>query len=389
MLHDSRIALAIDESLGWRHHLHERPELLYEVHETAAFVAARLSSFGCDEVATGIGRTGVVATIRGRRGESSRRIALRADMDALPILEETGLAYASKTSGVMHACGHDGHTAMLLGAARALAETRAFDGTVILVFQPAEEGGAGGRAMIEDGLVDRFAPDAFYGMHNLPGLPVGRFAMRPGPIMAATDEFSIAIAGRGGHAAIPNRTADPILAGAAIVQALQQIVSRNTDPLDSLVVSVTQFHSGFAHNVIPDEALVSGTVRSLRGETRDAAERRIHAIAEGTALAHGCTATTSYVRNYPVTVNDAGAAAFCGDVAARLVGEAQVDRAAPPLMAGEDFAYMLEARPGAYVFIGNGPSANLHQARYDFDDRALPFGIAYWVSLAETALASA
>ncbi|KQT53922.1 MULTISPECIES: M20 aminoacylase family protein [unclassified Aureimonas] len=389
MLNESRIAAAIDDAVLWRHHLHERPELLYEVEETAAFVAERLRSFGCDTVETEIGRTGVVATIRGRRGTSERRIALRADMDALPIKEETGLPYASQRPGAMHACGHDGHTAMLLGAARTLAETRDFDGTVILVFQPAEEGGAGARAMIEDGLVTRFRPDAFYGLHNIPGIALGTFAVRPGPIMAATDEFRVAITGRGGHAAIPHRTADPILAGAALVQGLQQIVSRNTDPLASLVVSVTQFHAGFAHNVIPDDAIVSGTVRSLSDETRTAAEARIRAIAAGIALAHDCALEVEYQRNYPVTVNDPTAATFCGDIAAGLVGEEAIDRAVDPLMGGEDFSYMLEQRPGAFAFIGNGPSANLHHALYDFDDRAIPYGIAYWVALTEKALSPA
>ncbi|KTR05677.1 amidohydrolase [Aureimonas ureilytica] len=368
----------------WRQTLHAMPELLYEVYDTAAFVAQKLREFGCDEVVTGIGRTGVVGIAHG--SAPGRTIALRADMDALPIEEESGVPYASVRAGAMHACGHDGHMTMLLGAARELCAARRFAGTVVFVFQPAEEGGAGARAMIEDGLLERFAIDEVYGMHNLPGLPVGQFAMRPGPIMAATDEFCVKLHGRGGHAAIPHQTLDPILAGSALVQALQQIVSRNTDPLDSLVVSVTQFHAGFAHNVIPESASVSGTVRSLMTDTRDFAWARIREIADGIAMAHGLTAENIYSPNYPVTVNDAAKAAFCADVAAELVGEAAVNRAVAPLMGGEDFSFMLEQRPGAFVFIGNGPSAGLHHPRYDFADAALPFGAAYWVALTQKAL---
>ncbi|WP_062111464.1 M20 aminoacylase family protein [Aureimonas sp. AU40] len=375
---------------AWRQTLHAMPELLYEVHDTAGFIAAQLRAFGCDEVATGIGRTGVVGIAKGAgiaKGQAAgRTIALRADMDALPIVEETGVAYASQRPGAMHACGHDGHMAMLLGAARELCATRRFAGTVVFVFQPAEEGGAGAKAMIDDGLLERFGIEEVYGMHNLPGLPVGTFAINPGPIMAATDEFSIQLDGRGGHAAIPHQTRDPILAGAALVQALQQIVSRNVDPLDSLVVSVTQFHSGFARNVIPEGATVSGTVRSLRLETQSFAETRIREIAAGIASAHGLAAETIYNRNYPVTLNDAAKAAFCGDVAAEIVGEANVRRSIPPLMGGEDFAFMLEQRPGAFLFIGNGPSAGLHHPRYDFCDEALSVGASYWVALTERAL---
>ena len=368
----------------WRQTLHAMPELLYEVHDTAAFVAARLREFGCDEVVTGLGRTGVVGLAKGQA--PGRTIALRADMDALPIVEDTALPYASRRPGQMHACGHDGHMAMLLGAARELCATRRFAGRVAFVFQPAEEGGAGARAMIEDGLLERFGIEEVYGMHNLPGLPVGTFAINPGPIMAATDEFSIELHGRGGHAAIPHQTRDPILAGSALVQALQQIVSRNVDPLDSLVVSVTQFHSGFARNVLPESATVSGTVRSLRHATQDFAETRIGEIAAGIAAAHGLSAESRYIRNYPVTQNDAEKARFCGDVAASVVGEAKVERAVPALMGGEDFSFMLERRPGAFLFIGNGPSAGLHHPRYDFADEAAPFGVAYWVALTEQAL---
>jgi amidohydrolase len=378
-----RIVSIESEITGWRRSLHARPELLYEVQETAAFVAQKLRAFGCDMVETGIGRTGVVGVIKGTG--PGRSIALRSDMDALPIEEETGAPYASQKPGMMHACGHDGHMAMLLGAAKHLCETRDFPGTVNVIFQPAEEGGAGARAMIEDGLFDRFETDAVYGMHNLPGMPVGSFGVRPGAIMASTDEFILTIDGRGGHAAIPQLSRDPILAGSALVQALQQVVARNADPLDSLVLSVTQFHAGFVHNVIPDTAEVSGTVRSLSANGRALAETRIREICAGIAAAQGLAIEVEYNRNYPVTVNDAAEAARCGDIAAEVAGDAQVDIAAPPLMAGEDFSYMLEKRPGAFIFIGNGPSASLHNARYDFDDRALVYGASYWVELARVA----
>ncbi|MET0257874.1 MAG: M20 aminoacylase family protein [Methylobacterium sp.] len=384
-VHD-RIAADAEEIASWRRELHRQPEILYEVHDTAAFVAEKLRGFGCDEVTTGIGRTGVVGVVHGRRGAGGRMIGLRADMDALPIEEETGAPHASQRPGAMHACGHDGHMAMLLGAARALAGTRQFDGSVAFVFQPAEEGGAGARTMIEDGLFERFAIEEIYGMHNIPGMPVGAFGICDGAMMAATDEFSVTLRGRGGHAAIPQQSRDPILAGAALVQALQQIVSRNADPLDSLVVSVTQFHAGFAHNVIPGEAVVSGTIRSLRAETRTLAERRLREIAGGIGAIHGLTAEVAFTPNYPVTRNDAARARFCGDVAARVAGEAQVNRTIAPLMGGEDFSFMLEQRPGAFIFLGNGPSAGLHHPAYDFDDEAIVFGSSYWVALTEEAL---
>ncbi|QOG07751.1 amidohydrolase [Aureimonas sp. OT7] len=382
----NRIADESPEITAWRRHLHTIPELLYDTVDTAAFIAGKLVEFGCDVVETGIGRTGVVGIVHGRSGPGGPMIGLRADMDALPIDEASGVAYASARPGSMHACGHDGHMAMLLGAARALARTRDFNGSVALIFQPAEEGGAGAKAMIEDGLFTRFPIGRVYGMHNLPGLAVGRFAMRDGPIMAATDEFAFAITGRGGHAAIPQKTADPILAGTALVSALQQIVSRNADPLDSLVVSVTEFHSGFAHNVIPDTARVSGTVRSLSAQTRDHVEARMGAIAEGIATVHGLSVTLTYRRNYPVTRNHAAEVAEAAKAAASVAGHDAVDLSCPPLMAAEDFSYMLEERPGAFIFIGNGPSAGLHNAAYDFADEAIAYGASYWIALVQRSL---
>ncbi len=372
--------------VAWRHDLHEHPELLYDVHRTAATVAEKLRAFGVDEVTTGIGRTGVVGVIRGRRMDSGKVIGLRADMDALPIAEKTGKPYASTVPGMMHACGHDGHTAMLLGAARYLAETRNFDGTAIVIFQPAEEGGGGGKAMIEDGLMERWAIDEVYGMHNLPGLPVGKFATRPGPIMASTDEFTITITGRDGHAARPHTTVDPIVVGAGMVNALQTIVSRNVDPLDAAVVSVTRFHAGTAYNVIPETAEIAGTVRCLSGAVRDLAEKRLTEIANAIAAAHGASVSLFYDRNYPVTRNDPAAVGFAATIAAEIAGAASVATDAPPMLAGEDFSYMLEQRPGAFLFIGNGDSAGLHNAGYDFNDEIIPFGCSYWARLVETAM---
>ena len=377
------------EVAAWRRDIHRNPELGYDVHRTAGIVAEKLRAFGCDEVVTGVGRTGVVGVIRGR-AEGQRTIALRADMDALPITEtNTALPYASVTAGRMHACGHDGHTAMLLGAARYLCETRNFSGSAVVVFQPAEEGGAGGRAMVEDGLMTRFAIDEIYGMHNLPGLPVGQISLRPGPIMAAADYFEVAIEGKGGHAANPHLCLDPVLAGAQLVGALQMIASRNVDPLESCVLSVTQFNAGSARNAIPQTARLAGTVRTLSRDTRDLAERRLREIVAGVAAVHGVTCTVQYSRGYPVTVNHAAQARFAAGVAADVVGEAAVDAATAPMMGAEDFSYMLEARPGAFVFIGNGASAGLHHPGYDFDDAVLPVGISYWARLVETALPAA
>jgi amidohydrolase len=375
------------EIAAWRRELHQHPELMYDTHWTSAFVAEKLRSFGCDEVVTGIGRAGVVGIIKGRQGEGTC-VGLRADMDALPIDEATGVPYASRTPGKMHACGHDGHTAMLLGAARHLAETRNFAGQVAVIFQPAEEGGAGGLAMVEDGMMERFGIAHVFGMHNAPGKPVGSFASRTGPLLAAVDTFEIIVHGVGTHAAGPHRGVDPIFIGAQIVSALQGIVSRSTDPLDSLVVTVTQFQAGDAINVIPATARLTGTIRSLLPSTRDMAKARVRQTAEGVAQALGGSANINdaFSTPYPVTVNHARETELALAVARQVAGESVVDANTPPVMGGEDFAYMLQARPGAMVWMGNGDSAFLHNPRYDFNDEAIPHGVSYWVSLAEKLL---
>jgi amidohydrolase len=381
----NRIAAMHGEITAWRRDIHAHPELLYDVHRTAASVAEKLKSFGCDEVVTGIGRTGVVGVIRGSKG-SGRVIGLRADMDALPIEEASDLPYKSTVPGKMHACGHDGHTAMLLGAANYLAETRNFSGTAIVIFQPAEEGGAGGKAMIQDGLMDRFHIEEVYGMHNYPGLPVGQFALRPGPLMAAADRIVIEIEGRGGHAARPHASIDSVLVGAQIINQIQSIVARNVDPLSSAVISICVFQAGSTDNVIPQTALLRGTARSLTPEVRDLLERRLHEVVTGTAQLYGANARLTYRRDYPVTRNHERQAAFAAAVAGEVVGRERVDDDAAPVMGAEDFSFMLEARPGAFIFVGNGDSAGLHHPAYNFNDEAIPFGASYWVKLIETAL---
>jgi len=374
------------EATEWRHHLHANPEILYDVENTAAFVEAKLRDFGVDEIVTGLGRTGVVGIIKGAGGEG-RTIGLRADMDALPLEEISGKPWASTIAGRMHACGHDGHTAMLLGAAKHLAETRNFAGRVAVVFQPAEEGGRGALAMVEDGMMDRFGIEEIYGMHNMPGMPVGTFAIRKGGIMAAPDKFSLKITGRGGHAAEPHHTVDTIVIGAQIVSALQTIAARNANPLRSVVVSVTQFHAGTTHNIIPEEAFISGTVRSLDEAVRDLAERRIGELSAGIAAAHGAAVEFDYERACPVTVNHPAETEHAARAAIDVVGTDNVDTDVDPTMAGEDFAFMLQARPGAYILIGNGQTPGLHNPAYDFNDEALATGISYWVRLAEQRLA--
>ena len=382
----NRVAAMQDELTELRRDFHAHPEVLYEVHRTAGIVAEKLKAWGCDEVVPGIGRTGVVGVIRGRSNNSGKVIGLRADMDALPIEENTGLPYASTIPGRMHACGHDGHTTMLLGAARYLAETRNFDGTVVLIFQPAEEGGAGAKAMIDDGLMDRWGIQEVYGLHNQPGLPVGSFALRPGPLMAASDRIYITIHGKGGHAAKPHCCIDPLLAGAHVVTALQSIVSRNVDPLESGVVSICMFHAGDTQNVIPATAKLTGTARSLQPHIRDLLEKRIVEVTKATAAMFGAEADVVYKRDYPVTRNHEREAQFAASVAAAVAGPDNVNTAAPPVMGGEDFSFMLEARPGAFIFMGNGDSAGLHHPAYNFNDDAIPYGVSYWVRLVETAM---
>lgn len=384
----NRVADLQPEIMAWRHDIHQHPELMYDVDRTAAFVADRLREFGCDDVVTGLGRTGVVGVIRGRKPASGelKVIGLRADMDALPIEEATGATYASRTPGRMHACGHDGHTAMLLGAAKHLAANRAFNGSVAFIFQPAEEGGAGAKAMIEDGLFTRFPIDEVYGMHNKPGLAVGEFTIRSGAVMASMDRIEIEIDGVGGHAARPQFSIDPVVVGAQIITALQTIVSRRLDPLDSAVVSITTFNAGSAFNVIPQTARLVGTARALDAGVRDQLERQIEELATGIAKANGATARVTYQRGYPVTRNHPEQTAFAADTAASLIGEDKVDRDLAPMMGAEDFAYMLQERPGSIIFLGNGDSAGLHHPRYDFNDAAIPYGISYWTSLVERAL---
>jgi hippurate hydrolase len=382
----NRAAALQDEVALWRRDIHANPEVLYEVHRTAGLVADKLKAFGCDEVVPGIGKTGVVGVVKGRRHASGKVIGMRADMDALPMTETTGLPYASKTPGKMHACGHDGHTAMLLGAAKYLCETRNFDGTAVLIFQPAEEGGAGGKAMVDDGLMERWSIQEVYGMHNMPGIPAGDFALRAGPLLAASDGIHIEITGKGGHAARPHQCIDPVLIGSHVVTALHSIVSRNLDPLDSGVISICMFQAGEAVNVIPETAVLQGTARSLTAPVRDLIERRIVEVAEATAALYGAVAKVRYERKYPVTNNHARQTEFAAAVAADVAGSDRVNSNVSPVMGGEDFSFMLEARPGAFIFIGNGDTAGVHHPKYDFNDAAIAAGISYWGRLAETAM---
>ncbi len=382
----NRVAEFQPEIAAWRRDFHAHPELLFDVHRTSAIVVDKLGEFGCDEIITGLAGTGVVGIINGRINKSGRTIGLRADMDALPVTEKTGAAHASTIAGKMHACGHDGHTAMLLGAAKYLAETRNFDGRVALIFQPAEEGGGGGKVMIADGLFEKTGIDEVYGMHNWPGMPLGQFGIRAGGIMAATDRFYIDIEGQGGHAARPQQTVDPIIVATQLVTALQTIVSRNLDPLESAVLSVTMIEAGEADNVISRTAKITGTVRTLDGGVQDFIEARLAEIVPQFAVSFGATASIRYVRGYPVTVNAAAQTAFAAETAAEIVGTERVDAEAVPSMGGEDFSFMLNERPGAYIFLGNGESSELHTDTYDFNDDAIPVGVSYWARLVERAL---
>ncbi|WP_315719236.1 MULTISPECIES: M20 aminoacylase family protein [unclassified Bradyrhizobium] len=385
----NRVADLQPDIQAWRRDIHSHPELLYDVHRTAAFVADRLREFGCDEVVTGLGKTGVVGVIKGRKPGNGdvKVLGLRADMDALPIEEITGLPYASKTPGMMHACGHDGHTAMLLGAARYLAETRNFAGEVAVIFQPAEEGGGGADAMIKDGLIERFKIDQVYGMHNGPGLPVGAFAIRQGPLMASTDSVDITIEGHGGHAAKPHNCIDSLMVGAQLVTALQQVVARNVDPLEAAVLSICEFHAGNARNVIPQSAVLRGTVRTLTPKVRELMEKRVREVVSGVAQMTGAKIDLAYTRGYPVVVNHAEQTEIAIRAAKEVAGDANVHEM-PPMMGGEDFAYMLEARPGAFIFVGNGDSAGLHHPAYNFNDEAIVYGTSFFIKVVENTLAA-
>jgi len=382
-----RLDNLLPEITEWRQDIHQHPELGYEVHRTAALVSEKLKAFGCDEVVEGIGKTGVVGVIHGRKVSSKKVVGLRADMDALPIVEATGAQWASKTEGQMHACGHDGHTAMLLGAARGLCDSRDFDGTVVVIFQPAEEGGGGGEAMVLDGMMDRFSIDEVYGMHNMPGLPIGEFALRPGPLMASADEFEITVEGQGGHAAMPHVCKDTLLAASHIVVAMQSIVARNIRPIYPAVVSVTAMQGDTeAFNVTPQFVTLRGTVRAFDEDVRKQLQTRVIEVAEATAAVYGATASVRYAVGYPPTVNNEEKAGFAADVARSVVGDSKVDEDRPPMMGAEDFSYMLNERPGAFIFIGNGDSANLHHPKYDFDDQAIRFGCQYWMELVDKAM---
>lgn len=378
----NRFAEMHPEITAWRRDFHANPELMFDVHRTADIVAQRLRDFGCDEVVTGLGRTGVVGVIKGR--EAGRTVGLRADMDALPIEETTGKPYASTVPGKMHACGHDGHTSMLLGAAKYLAETRNFAGTAVVIFQPAEEGGGGGREMCKDGMMDRFAIDEVYGMHNWPGMPVGKFAIRAGGFFAATDQFQITLHGRGGHAAKPHETIDPVVLSSHVIQALQTISSRVVDPVHQVVVSVTSIESSSkAFNVIPERVVLKGTVRTLDESIHDLVEERVIKLATQTAEAHGGRAEVNYTRAYPVMVNHDAETEFAADAARALTG--QCDQA-PLIMGGEDFSFMLQERPGAYILVGNGDSAPVHHPDYDFNDEVIPAGCSWFVEMVESRL---
>ena len=368
------------EVAAWRRDIHENPEILYDTHRTSALVAEKLKEFGCDEVVTGIGRTGVVALIRGKSDSKGRAIGLRADMDALPMQEQTGLPHASKIPNAMHACGHDGHTAMLLGAAKYLAETRNFDGTAVMIFQPAEEGGNGGEAMVKDGMMERFGIDEVYAIHNSPGIEAGTFAIRPGPILASVDEFTLHLSGRGGHGAKPNMTVDTTVMMCHMITALQTIVSRNMDPVEKAVMSLTSAEtSSKAFNVIPDKAEVRGTIRTHSEDVRAMIPKRIKEIAEGVAQTFGGSVELEMRIGVPVTINDDAATEYAR-AAAQAVG---ICEDVPILMGGEDFSFMLQERPGAMIRLGNGPSAGLHHPEYDFNDEIIPAGISWFAEIVE------
>ena len=380
----NRFAELQKEIAEWRHDIHQHPEILFETHRTSALVRDKLKEFGCDEVIEGIGKTGVVGIINGQSNQSGKVIGLRADMDALPINEETGLDYSSEIPGAMHACGHDGHTSMLLGAAKYLCETRNFDGQAVVIFQPAEEGGGGGLEMCKDGMMENFKIDEVYGMHNWPGVELGKFAIRSGPFFAASDFIEAIISGKGGHAAKPHETIDPTVIASQIIMALQTIASRRSDPVEQVVVCITSFEtSSTAFNVIPQEVKIKGTVRTLDPHVRDLAEKEFLRITELTAEAMGGSADAKFTRGYPVMSNSSEQTEFAAKVARDVAGECAE---APLVMGGEDFAYMLEERPGAYILLGNGDSSPVHHPKYNFNDDAIPFGCSWLVELVEQKL---
>ncbi|HEY5607521.1 MAG TPA: M20 aminoacylase family protein [Alphaproteobacteria bacterium] len=385
----NRIAEFHDELIAWRRELHRHPETAFEEHRTSTFVAGKLQSLGI-AVHRGLAGTGVVGTLNGARG-AGPAIGLRADMDALNMTEKNDFAHASTVPGKMHGCGHDGHMTMLLGAAKYLSETRNFAGTVHFIFQPAEENEGGGRVMVQDGLFEKFPMESVYGMHNMPGMNVGEFAVRPGPMMAAFDIFEIKVLGNGSHAASPHIGADAIVAASSMVTALQTIVSRETNPMESAVVTVTQIHGGDTWNVIPEDVVIRGTARALAPAVHDAIEPAIRRIVAGVAAAHRVTAETRYERRYPITINTEAEAVFTAKVAGDIFGPDKVATDKAPMMAAEDFAFMLNEKPGAYVWIGNGPGTGgcvLHNPRYDFNDDIIPMGASYWARLVETKLAA-
>ena len=380
----NRFAELYPKIVKWRHDFHRNPELQYELPKTAAKVADLLRSFGCDEVVEGVGKSGVVGVIHGQVDTSRRVIGLRADMDALPIDEKSDVLYKSEVPGVMHACGHDGHTSMLLGAAQYLCETRNFDGKAAVIFQPAEEGGAGAKAMIDDGLVTRFNIDEFYGIHNMPGIETGKFAIRQGPLMASADRFKIILTGKGGHAAMPHLAVDTTLVAAQILVNLNLIVSRSIDPLKRVVVTAGTFKTdSSALNVIANTVELEGSVRSLDEDMRDLVQERLHQVAEGTAAANQCEITIEYERGYPITDNNEEATQHAISVASSV---SEVDTDTPPIMPSEDFAYMLMEKPGAFIFLGNGDSQMLHNPEYIFDDEAIPFGSSWYAGMVEERL---
>ena len=380
----NRIAAFSEDMKRWRRHLHAHPELEFDCHQTAAFIVARLQEMGVDEIHTGIAQSGIVALINGQGAGPT--IGLRADMDALPIDEVTGADYASVVPGKMHACGHDGHVTMLLGAARYLAETRRFSGRVALLFQPAEEEGGGGQVMVQEGVMDRFDIAEVYGIHNAPNVPLGHFQTTPGPLMASVDTAWVTLTGKGGHGAIPHECIDPIVAVVGMVQAIQTIIPRNVHALDEAVISVTQIHAGTASNIIPETATFCATIRAFDPDVRALLKRRIHEIVDGHAKAYGVTAEIDYDWGYPATVNHAREALFAADVAREIVGDQAVNDQAGREMGAEDFSYMLEARPGAYLFLGTGPGAGLHHPKFDFNDEAAPYGASFFARLVERAL---